>query len=117
MNRNYFPIAKKEVGPLTLVFDYTEEDVPVRDCMEEDEATFQNIEYRIKNGDLTWFILRGRALFLDGSELADAYLGGCLYADPTDIMTNGVADDMIEDLLSIAKFRISLFQKVDLSSF
>jgi hypothetical protein len=47
-------------------------------------------------------MLRVRVL-LDGHELGSSYLGGMLYEDPTECLTDGSAEDMISEALAEAR--------------
>jgi hypothetical protein len=59
----------------------------------------------IDSGDLDWFILRVRVL-LDGVELGSDVVGGFLYEDARDVLTDGVAEDMIWTAMSEAEKRV-----------
>ena len=59
----------------------------------------------IDSGDLDWFILRVRVL-LDGVELGSDIVGGFLYEDARDVLTDGVAEDMIWTAMSEAEKRV-----------
>jgi hypothetical protein len=59
----------------------------------------------IDSGDLDWFILRVRVL-LDDVELGSDIVGGFLYEDARDVLTDGVAEDMIWTAMSEAEKRV-----------
>ena len=47
-------------------------------------------------------MLRVRVLF-EGHEMGSHYLGGCLYEDARDVLTDGTAEDCIEEALHEAR--------------
>ena len=59
----------------------------------------------IDSGDLDWFILRVRVL-LDDVELGSDIVGGFLYENARDVLTDGVAEDMIWTAMSEAEKRV-----------
>jgi hypothetical protein len=50
-------------------------------------------------------MLRVRVL-VEGLELASEYLGGCLYSDPREVLTDGTAEDLIGQALDNAKPKV-----------
>jgi hypothetical protein len=50
-------------------------------------------------------MLRVRVL-VEGLELGSAYLGGCLYEDPREILTDGTAEDFIAEAMVEAKSQV-----------
>ena len=56
----------------------------------------------IESGVYDWFMLRVRVM-LDGHELGTHYLGGCLYEDAREVLTDGTAEDCIGEALHEAK--------------
>jgi len=59
----------------------------------------------IDSGDLDWFILRVRVL-LDDVELGSDIVGGFLYENARDVLTDGVAEDMIWTAMAEAEKRV-----------
>jgi hypothetical protein len=53
-------------------------------------------------------MLRVRVL-LDGHELGSAYLGGMLYEDPKECLTDGSAEDMIYEAIAEANIAYLAF--------
>ena len=90
--RDYTEIAVIERNGFDIIVDRTWEDIDPRGQFEECDV--DDICAKINDGTYEWFMLRVRVL-LDGHVFATEYLGGCLYEDPKDVMTDGVADDMI----------------------
>jgi hypothetical protein len=66
----------------------------------------QNIEH----GNLDWFMLRVRVL-VEGLELAEEFLGGCLYEDAREVLTDGTAEDIIDQALTRAKAQVYRLSK------
>ena len=50
-------------------------------------------------------MLRVRVLF-EGHELGSAYLGGCLYEDAREVLTDGTAEDQISMAIEDAKKQV-----------
>ena len=106
---HYTEIAVLERNGLDIIVDRTYEDIDPRDHF--DDCDIEEICRKIDNGTYEWFMLRVRVL-LAGHELATEYLGGCLYEKPEDVMTDGVADDMIFQALNEAKEEIQRMQQL-----
>jgi hypothetical protein len=65
----------------------------------------------IDSGNLDWFMLRVRVL-VEGLELADEYLGGCLYKDAREVLTDGTAEDIIDQAIDRAKGQVYRLSRV-----
>lgn len=102
--RDYTEIAVIERNGFDIIVDRTWEDLNPMHHFEECDA--KEICRKIDDGTYEWFMLRVRIL-LDGHVFATEYLGGCLYEDPKDVMTDGVADDMIFSALCEAREEIA----------
>jgi hypothetical protein len=89
--------------------DKTYEDLHPRDCFETDDV--DAIVKDIDRGHLEWFMLRVRVL-VEGLELSSEHLGGCLYEDPKEILTDGTAEDIIDLALDHAKSQVYRLSKV-----
>lgn len=101
--RYYDTIAEFERDGFTVIVDKTYEDLNPRDCFESDDI--DEIIKDIDRGHLEWFMLRVRVL-VEGLELGSAYLGGCLYEDPREILTDGTAEDFIDEAMKEAKPKV-----------
>jgi hypothetical protein len=64
----------------------------------------------INRGHLEWFMLRVRVM-VDSLEMGSHYLGGCLYEDPKEILTDGTAEDCIGEALSEAKKEVYKYKQ------
>jgi hypothetical protein len=102
MQRYYDTLAEFERDGFTVIVDKTWEDLAVRDCFDDTCHDIKELERKIDNGTYEWFMMRVRVL-VEGLELGSAYLGGMLYEDPKECLTDGTAEDMIYEALTEAK--------------
>jgi len=100
--RYYDELAVYEREGFKVIVDKTWEDLNPRDQFDESCCDIEEIIRDIDRGHLDWFMLRVRVL-LDGHELGSSYLGGMLYEDPTECLTDGSAEDMISEALKEAR--------------
>jgi hypothetical protein len=108
--RHYDELLREQRGPFTVVVDKTWEDLSPRDMFEEDDV--DEICRKIDNCTYDWFMLRTRVFFMD-VELAANYLGGCLYEDAREVLTDGIAEDQIyATLLESKQPFVELKQKI-----
>ena len=103
MTRYYDTIAEFERDGFDIVVDKTYEDLNPRDCFDTDDI--EEIIKDIDRGHLEWFMLRVRVL-VEGLELGSAYLGGCLYEDPREVLTDGIAEDFIDQAMKEARPKV-----------
>ena len=82
--------------------DKTWEDIDPWDQLSECFDDKDQLYADIQNCKYDWFMLRVRALF-DGNEMGIAYLGGCLYEDASTVLTDGTAEDIINEAVAEAK--------------
>ena len=108
MTRYYDTIAEFERDGFDIVVDKTYEDMHPYDCFEADDI--DEISRKIDNGTYEWFMLRVRVL-VEGLELGSAYLGGCLYEDPREVLTDGIAEDFIAEAMKEAKTKVYALSK------
>lgn len=106
--RHYDTIAEQQRGPFKIIVDKTWEDLNPRDMFEEEDC--DEICRKIDNCTYDWFMLRTRVLW-EGHELAANYLGGCLYEDAKEVLTDGVADDQIWSTLQEARDELVKLQE------
>lgn len=95
-------IRLEDRGGFEIIVDKTWEDISLRDCFDDTCYDIRDMEIKVDNGDLDWFMLRVRAL-LNGHVLATETLGGCLYEDAREVLEDGVAEDMIETAVIAAR--------------
>ena len=111
--RDYTVLAEYDREGFNVVVDKTWEDLHPQDSFDTstDPDTglpyydIQDICRKIDRGDLDWFMLRVRVMHED-VELAVNYVGGFLYEDAREVLTDGVAEDMIEESLEEARKRV-----------
>ena len=100
--RYWDELARFERDGFDIIVDKTWEDMDPADSFDDTCYDIKEIREDINSGKLDWFMLRVRAL-VDGHELGSAYLGGCLYGDPKNVLTDGTAEDIIEEALVEAR--------------
>lgn len=105
MTRYYDELARYEREGFTVIVDKTWEDIALRDCFDDTCYDIADMEDKVNSGFYDWFMLRVRCL-VDEHELGSAYLGGCLYEDPKEVLTDGTADDIIWEALQDAKKQV-----------
>jgi hypothetical protein len=109
--RYYDELATYERNGFTVIVDKTYEDLNPRDSFDDTVTDIDEIIKDIDRGHLEWFMLRVRIL-VEGLELSSEYLGGCLYEDPNEILTDGTAEDIIDQALTNAKKQVYRLSKV-----
>ena len=102
MQRYYDILLEEDRGQFHVIVDKTWEDIHPKDCFDDSVTDIKEICEKIDRGSLDWFMLRCR-VFYEGVELACDYIGGFLYEDPREILTDGVAEDIIEDTIRQAR--------------
>ena len=102
MQRYYDTLLEEDRGQFHVIVDKTWEDLHPKDCFDDAVTDTQEICEKIDRGSLDWFMLRCR-VFYEGVELASDYIGGFLYEDAREILTDGVAEDIIEDTIRQAR--------------
>ena len=108
--RYYDTLAEYEREGYTIIVDKSYEDLNPRD-MFDDCHDVDAIIKDIERGHLDWFMLRVRVL-VEGLELSSEYLGGCLYEDPKECLTDGTAEDIIDQALADAKRQVYRLSRV-----
>ena len=105
--QNYYEelIRLEDRDGFEIIVDKTWEDIQIRDCFDETCYDIRDLEARVNDGRLDWFVLRVRAS-IDGHELGSAYLGGCLYEDAREVLSDGTAEDLIEQAVQAAQAEV-----------
>jgi len=101
-DRYYDELARYEREGFEIIVDKTYEDLHPRDSFDDSCYDIDQLCKDIDSGRYEWFMLRVRAL-VDGHELGSAYLGGCLYEDAREVLSDGTAEDQIYMALEEAK--------------
>ena len=102
MTRYYDEIASFERDGFFIIVDKTYEDIDPWDQLSECFDSKTELYADIERGKYDWFMLRVRAL-VDGHEMGTSYLGGCLYENPKEVLSDGTAEDLISEALIEAK--------------
>ena len=108
--RYYDTLAEYERDGFTVIVDKSYEDLDPRDMFDDTVSDVEEIIKDINRGHLEWFMLRVRVM-VDGLELGSHYLGGCLYEDPKEILTDGTAEDCISEALHEAKSQVYKYKQ------
>jgi hypothetical protein len=103
MQRDYDTLATYEREGFEVIVDKTYEDLDPRGQFEESDIA--EILQKINDYTYDWFMLRVRVM-AEGVELGSAYLGGCLYEDAKECLTDGTAEDMIYEAMIEAKAHV-----------
>jgi hypothetical protein len=100
--RHYDELASFERDGFLIFVDKSWEDIDpwsqLSECFDSQKQLYADID----SGKYEWFMLRVRAM-LDGHELGCSYLGGCLYEDARDVLTDGTVEDQLIEVLYEAK--------------
>ena len=110
MQRHYDELARYERDGFDVIVDKTWEDIPLADLFDTsiDPDTgkpyfdVEDMSRKIDRCELDYFMLRVRVL-LQGHELGSHYVGGFLYEDASEVLRDGVAEDMIYEAMLEAR--------------
>jgi hypothetical protein len=113
MMRYYDTLAEYDRDGFNVIVDKTWEDLHPQDSFDtsidpDTGKPYYDVEdmcRKIDRGELDWFMLRVRVMHED-VELAVNYVGGFLYEDAREVLTDGVAEDMIQESLDEARKRV-----------
>jgi hypothetical protein len=115
--RYYDELATYERDGFTVIVDKSYEDLSLSDCFDDslDENGVPLFDLKemardIDSGNLDWFMLRVRVM-VEGLELGSHYLGGCLYKDAREVLTDGTAEDCIGEALHEAKSQVYKYKQ------
>jgi len=109
--RYYDTLAEYERDGYTIIVDKSyEDDITPRDTFDDSCHDIEEICRDIDRGHLEWFMLRVRVL-VEGLELAREHLGGCLYEIPSEILSDGTAEDIIDTAMTEAKSQVYRLSK------
>lgn len=102
--QHYDELARYERNGFDVIVDKTWEDIDPRGQFEDSDL--DEIVEKINNDTYEWFMLRVRVMF-DGHEMGSHYLGGCLYEDAREVLTDGTAEDCIDEAMAEAKEEVN----------
>jgi hypothetical protein len=100
MKRDYDEIDSFEHDGFTIIVDKTYEDLDPRGQFEDSDL--EEIIEKINNYTYEWFVLRVRVM-VDEYEITSEHLGGCLYENPREVLTDGTVDDLVAQAMITAK--------------
>ena len=114
MTRYYDELARYERNGFDIIVEKTYEDVhpsALFDDSEHDIKQLKQLCEDIECGNFDWFILRVRVL-VEGLELGSSSVGGLLYKDAREVLTDGLAENEIDVALAEAKSQVYRLSKV-----
>ena len=100
--RHYEELAAYERNGFDIIVDKSYEDLDPKDCFDDECFNLKEMYSDIESGNLDWFMLRVRVM-VENIELSSQFLGGCLYKDAREVLTDGTAEDLIAEALVEAK--------------
>ena len=105
--RDFYHAKTFKVDQFDIIVDWTYEDCSVRDCFDETEEEFQEMERRLDAYLDTHYIARVRAMY-DGVEMGSDTLGSCYARDcsPEDDINDGIGgylEDMVDQAVDQAR--------------
>jgi len=105
--RNFTTVKEFKVDQFDIIVDWTYEDCSVRDCFDETEEEFAEMERRLEAYQDTHYIARVRAMY-DGVEMGSATIGSCYARDcsPEDDINDGIGgylEDMVDEAVDEAR--------------
>jgi hypothetical protein len=105
MTRYYDTIAEFERDGFEIIVDKSYEDLHPRDCFDDSVTDINQLCEDIDSGKYDWFMLRVRVM-VENIELSSQFLGGCLYKDAREVLTDGTAEDFIAEAMVEAKSKV-----------
>jgi hypothetical protein len=111
--RHWDELLREDRGGFEVVVDKSWEDIPLESLFDTsiDPDTgkpyydVKDMARKIDRGDLDYFMLRARVL-LDGHEMGEHIVGGFLYEDAREVLTDGMAEDLIHCAMYEAKTEV-----------
>ena len=103
--RHYEQLAVFERNGFDVIVDKTYEDLHPNDCFDDSITDIKELCDKIDRGVYDWFMLRVRVMF-EGLERGANYLGGCLYENANEVLSDGTAEDLIGEAMKEAKIRV-----------
>jgi len=107
--RYWDELLREQRGDLEVVVDKSWEDLSLDQCfddsLDENGVPYYDIKQMaqdVDSGQLDWFMLRAR-VFVEGLEVGSSIVGGFLYKDARETLTDGMAEDLIYQAIEEAK--------------
>ena len=111
MTREYDELATYNREGYEIIVEKTYEDTHPNDLFDDCVSDIKQLCEDIECGNLDWFILRVRVL-VEGLEIGSSSVGGCLYKDAREVLTDGLAENEISVALDEAKSQVYRLSKV-----
>ena len=115
--RYYTTVREFKVDQFDVIVDWTYEDCSVRDCFDETEEEFLEMERRQEAHLDTHYIARVRAMY-DGVEMGVDHLGSCYARDcsPEDDINDGIGgylEGMVDQAVDEARVEaVAMLQRL-----
>jgi hypothetical protein len=109
--RYWDELLREQRGDLEIVVDKSWEDCRIRDLFDDTCCDIEDLEQKVNNGDLDWFMLRAR-VFVEGLEVGEHICGGFLYEDAREVLKDGMAEDLIYSAMEEAKGKFYKLSRV-----
>ena len=109
MLRHWDEIARFERDGFDIIVSKTYEDLHPGDCFDDTCYDIKKLYRDIESGKYEWFMLR-ITVQLGGHDLADEYLGACLYEDAREVLTDGTVEDLLYEALERAREEARIFK-------
>jgi len=100
--RYWDELLREQRGDLEIVVDKSWEDLAIRDLFDDTAFDIKEMEDKVNNGELDWFMLRAR-VFVEGLEVGSSIVGGFMYEDAREVLKDGTAEDLIYQAIEEAK--------------
>lgn len=100
-------LLEEKAEGFDIVLSIAPEDIDPADCFDDSIDDINEIKQRMSIGLSHWFVARVSA-YRHGIELSSEYLGGNLYDDPMEFVTDGYFDDLKYQAIEEAKKAIQL---------
>ena len=100
--RHWETLLEREQDGFKIIVDKTWEDCHPSELFDETAYNIEELCQQIDNCQLDWFMLRARAM-INGHELGSHIVGGFLYEDAREVLTDGMAEDLIYQAMIEAK--------------
>jgi hypothetical protein len=97
-----------------IVLSITPEDMHPSDSFDDSCDDIAEICRKINNGTCQWFCARVEA-YKHGILLGTAYLGGNLYNDSREFITDGCFDDMMDEAIGEAEANLAKLQETEIA--
>lgn len=109
--RYWDELLREQRGDMEIVVDKSWEDIPIRDLFDDSCYDIAEMERKVNDCELDWFMLRAR-VFVEGLEVGEHIVGGFLYEDAREVLKDGMAEDLIYAAVEEAKGKFYKLSRV-----